>query len=33
VGFALLQGPLSRFGSTAANEGVLALLKNLQLTK
>ena len=26
VGFALMQGPLARFGDTAANEGVKELL-------
>jgi len=31
VGPALLQGPLSRFGDTAANEGVKALLENAEL--
>eukprot|EP00049_Salpingoeca_infusionum_P018358 m.356899 g.356899 ORF g.356899 m.356899 type:complete len:297 (-) comp17656_c0_seq1:362-1252(-) len=30
---ALLQGPLSRFGDTAANSGVLALLDSLESTK
>lgn len=30
---ALLQGPLSRFGDTAANTGVLTLLNNLESTK
>eukprot|EP00980_Cylindrotheca_fusiformis_P005370 scaffold1143_cov96-Cylindrotheca_fusiformis.AAC.3 len=30
---ALVQGPLSRFGDTAANTGVLTLLDNLELTK
>ena len=33
LGFALIQGPLSRLGSTAANEGVIALMRNLQSTK
>lgn len=33
VGFALIQAPLARFGSTAANDGVQALLANLDLTK
>jgi hypothetical protein len=28
VGFALMQGPLARFGDTAANEGVKELLGN-----
>lgn len=31
--FALLQGPLSRFGDTAANTGMLTLLDNYQETK
>lgn len=30
---ALIQGPLSRFGDTAANTGVLSLLDNLETTK
>merc|ERR1719373_316230 len=30
---ALLQGPLSRFGDTAANTGVLTLLDNMDATK
>lgn len=30
---AMLQGPLSRFGDTAANTGVLTLLNNLEQTK
>jgi hypothetical protein len=30
---ALVQGPLSRFGDTAANTGMLTLLDNLELTK
>jgi len=30
---ALLQGPLARFGDTAANSGVLALLDNLEQSK
>lgn len=30
---ALIQGPLSRFGDTAANTGVLALLDNTEATK
>mmetsp|Transcript_14955 Transcript_14955/g.43133 ORF Transcript_14955/g.43133 Transcript_14955/m.43133 type:complete len:291 (+) Transcript_14955:111-983(+) len=30
---ALLQGPLSRFGDTASNTGVLTLLDNLEMTK
>jgi len=30
---ALIQGPLSRFGDTAANTGVLTLLDNLEATK
>ena len=30
---ALFQGPLSRFGDTAANTGVLTLLDNLESTK
>ena len=30
---ALLQGPLSRFGDTAANTGVLTLLDNVEATK
>jgi hypothetical protein len=29
----LLQGPLSRFGDTAANTGVLTLLDHLELTR
>ena len=29
----MLQGPLSRFGDTAANTGVLTLLNNLDATK
>ena len=33
VGFALLQGPLSRFGDTAANAGVLTLLNSMDNTK
>jgi hypothetical protein len=33
VGFALLQGPLSRFGSTAANDGIIALLKSMKYTR
>ncbi|CAM9282992.1 unnamed protein product [Chrysoparadoxa australica] len=33
VGPALIQGPLSRFGDTAANSGVLALLENSAATK
>ena len=33
VGFALLQGPLSRFTSTAANDGVIALLKHMEYTR
>ena len=32
-GFAMLQGPLARFGDTAANVGALALLDNLESTK
>jgi len=30
---ALAQGPLSRFGDTAANTGVLTLLNSLEMTK
>lgn len=30
---ALIQGPLSRFGDTAANTGMLTLLDNLEATK
>ena len=30
---ALVQGPLSRFGDTAANTGVLTLLDNLEATR
>jgi hypothetical protein len=30
---ALIQGPLSRFGDTAANTGVLTLLNNVETTK
>jgi hypothetical protein len=30
---ALLQGPLSRFGDTAANNGMLTLLNNVEATK
>ena len=30
---ALFQGPLSRFGDTAANTGILTLLSNLEQTK
>lgn len=33
MGFALVQGPLSRFGSTAANDGCRALLKNFESTR
>jgi len=33
VGPALLQGPLSRFGDTAANAGVLSLLDNMESTQ
>jgi hypothetical protein len=33
VGFALVQAPLSRFASTAANDGVEALLASLEFTK
>jgi hypothetical protein len=33
LGFALMQAPLSRFGDTAANAGVLSLLDNLEQTK
>lgn len=33
LGPALLQGPLSRFGDTAANSGVLALLESSDTTK
>lgn len=33
VGFALIQGPLSRFGSTAANDGCRTLLKNFEYTR
>ena len=32
-GFAMFQGPLARFGDTAANVGMLALLDNLEQTK
>eukprot|EP00940_MAST-03C_sp_MAST-3C-sp2_P002129 g2129.t1 len=32
-GFAMFQGPLARFGDTAANVGALALLDNLENTK
>jgi hypothetical protein len=32
VGFALIQNPLSKFGSTAANDGLAVILKNLQST-
>jgi Mitochondrial carrier protein len=31
--FALMQGPLSRFGDTAANVGVLALLEGFEVTR
>jgi hypothetical protein len=31
--FALVQGPLTRFGDTAANVGVLALLESLETTR
>jgi hypothetical protein len=30
---ALIQGPLSRFGDTAANTGMLTLLDNIEVTK
>lgn len=30
---ALVQGPLSRFGDTAANTGVLALMESMDSTK
>jgi hypothetical protein len=30
---ALIQGPLSRFGDTAANTGMLSLLDNMEATK
>ena len=33
VGPALFQGPLSRFGDTAANAGMMALWDNLEMTK
>ncbi|CAM9483654.1 unnamed protein product, partial [Hapterophycus canaliculatus] len=33
ISFALVQGPLSRFGDTAANVGVLALLEAFESTK
>ena len=33
VGFALIQAPLARFVSTAANDGVESLLANLSVTK
>mmetsp|Transcript_41683 Transcript_41683/g.61192 ORF Transcript_41683/g.61192 Transcript_41683/m.61192 type:complete len:407 (-) Transcript_41683:427-1647(-) len=33
VGFALIQAPLARFGSTAANDGIEALLSSLRSTK
>ena len=33
IGFALIQGPLSRFGSTAANDGIVMLLNTLPYTK
>lgn len=33
IGFALIQGPLSRFGSTAANDGIIMLLNSLPYTK
>ena len=32
VGFALIQNPLAKFGSTAANDGVAVFLSNLSLT-
>ena len=32
-GPAILQGPLSRFGDTAANEGMLALLEGSETTR
>ena len=31
IGPALLQGPLSRFGDTAANDGAMALMDNLPM--
>ena len=31
--FALIQAPMARFVSTAANDGVQSLLSNLSLTK
>jgi Mitochondrial carrier protein len=33
MGFALLQTPLSRFGSTAANDGIQALMKDFRETR
>ena len=33
VGFALVQAPLARFVSTASNDGIQTLLRNLELTK
>jgi hypothetical protein len=30
---AMIQGPMSRFGDTAANTGVLTLLNNIEATK
>lgn len=33
VGPALIQGPLSRFGDTAANSGILSLLDSMDSTK
>ncbi len=33
LSFALVQGPLARFGATAANEGITALLQNMELTR
>lgn len=33
VGFALVQGPMSRFGDTAANSGVLAFMDSYESTK
>jgi hypothetical protein len=33
VGFALFQGPMSRFGDTAANAGAITILNNLDETK
>lgn len=33
MGPALIQGPMSRFGDTAANTGVLALMESYEETK